>query len=129
MRGPRTRGCWFSPELPVVGGTGVNATWEGDLLVEESEIGGRLRGRCFWQRAGSPSTSWQNSATPVLLMGRLCRVRRSAMERYEAFFCRSSMIKSLAADNSRNRFGRSGANSETALRTVVGSKEVIFMRT
>ena len=51
------------------------------------------------------------------------------MERNDARFWRSSRIKSFAMANSRNRSGRAGANSETALRTVVGSNGDILMWT
>src|SRR2546425_1941315 len=61
----------------------------------------------------------------VLLVGRQCCVRRSAMERYEARFWRNSMMTSFAGSKSWNFCGRRGVNSSTALRTVAGSNEVI----
>src|SRR6266850_7336071 len=61
----------------------------------------------------------------VLLVGRQCCVRRSAMERYDARFCRNSVITSLAGSKSWNFCGRRGVNSSTALRTVAGSNEDI----
>src|SRR5207247_7536637 len=57
----------------------------------------------------------------VLLVGRQCCVRRSAMERYEARFWRNSMMTSFAGSKSWNFCGRRGVNSSTALRTVAGS--------
>src|SRR5258708_29651494 len=61
----------------------------------------------------------------VLLVGRQCCVRRSAMERYDARFCRNSMMTSFAGSKSWNFCGRRGVNSSTALRTVAGSNEDI----
>src|SRR5438046_9166600 len=63
----------------------------------------------------------------VLLVGRQCCVRRSAMERYEARFWRNSMMTSLAGSKSWNFCGRRGVNSSTALRTVAESNEDISL--
>src|SRR5580765_5528092 len=57
----------------------------------------------------------------VLLVGRQCCVSRSAMERYDARFCRNSTMTSFAGIKSWNFSGRRGVNSSTALRTVAGS--------
>src|SRR2546425_12139063 len=61
----------------------------------------------------------------VLLVGRQCCVRRSAMERYDARFWRNSAMTSFAGSKSWNFCGRRGVNSSTALRTVAGSNEGI----
>jgi hypothetical protein len=47
------------------------------------------------------------------------------MDRYDARFCRNSMMTSLAGSKSWNFRGRRGVNSSTALRTVAGSNEGI----
>ncbi len=47
------------------------------------------------------------------------------MERYDARFCRNSMMTSLAGIKSWNFCGRSGVNSATALRTALGSNVFI----
>src|SRR6266436_5091540 len=47
------------------------------------------------------------------------------MERYDARFCRNSVMTSLAGSKSWNFCGRRGVNSSTALRTVAGSNEGI----
>ena len=47
------------------------------------------------------------------------------MERYDARFCRNSVMTSLAGSKSWNFCGRRGVNSSTALRTVAGSNEDI----
>ncbi len=59
----------------------------------------------------------------VLLAGRQCCVSRSAMERYDARFCRNSVMTSFAGSKSWNFCGRRGVNSSTALRTVARSNE------
>ncbi len=64
----------------------------------------------------------------VLLAGRQCCVSRSAMERYDARFCRNSVMTSFAGSKSWNFCGRRGVNSSTALRTVAGSNEVIVWK-
>src|SRR5213083_2091355 len=61
----------------------------------------------------------------VLLIGRQCCVSRSAMERYDARFCRNSTMTSFAGSKSWNFCGRRGVNSSTALRTAAGSNEDI----
>src|SRR5260370_27567673 len=61
----------------------------------------------------------------VLLVGRQCWVRRSAMERYDARLWRNSVMTSFAGSKSWNFCGRRGVNSSTALRTVAGSNEGI----
>ena len=61
----------------------------------------------------------------VLLAGRQCWVRRSAMERYDARFCRNSVMTSFAGSKSWNFCGRRGVNSSTAFRTMVRSNEVM----
>src|SRR6266446_397917 len=61
----------------------------------------------------------------VLLVGGQCCARRSAMERYEARFCRNSVMTSFAGRKSWNLCGRRGVNSSTALRTVAGSNALI----
>ena len=61
----------------------------------------------------------------VLLAGRQCCVSRWAMERYDARFCRNSVMTSFAGSKSWNFCGRRGVNSSTALRTVAGSNEDI----
>src|SRR5690348_9742055 len=48
------------------------------------------------------------------------------MERYEARFCRSSIITSFAANNSWNFSGRRGVNYSTALRILLGSNTDIL---
>src|SRR5258708_23213752 len=65
----------------------------------------------------------------VLLVGRQCWVRRSAIERYDARFCRNSVMTSLAGSKSWNFCGRRGVNSSTAFRTVAGSNEDIAVNT
>jgi hypothetical protein len=132
MRGPRMRACAVSPPpgfatdstgvLPLLAGSdsGVVTSPLGDV-----ETGGRLRTGRFLGRTPSPSTWWQNTATAVLLVGRQCWVRRSAMERYDARFWRNSVMTSFAGSKSWNFCGRSGVNSATAWRTVAGSNEVI----
>ena len=50
----------------------------------------------------------------VLLAGRQCCVSRSAMERYDARFCRNSVMTSFAGSKSWNFCGRRGVNSSTA---------------
>src|ERR1022692_164801 len=57
MRGPRTRGCWFSPWFPVVGRTGDVVKEERGSLSDKLETGGRLRGRRLLGRDISPKTS------------------------------------------------------------------------
>ena len=47
------------------------------------------------------------------------------MERYDARFCRNSVMTSFAGSKSWNFWGRRGVNSSTALRTAAGSKEDI----
>lgn len=47
------------------------------------------------------------------------------MERYDACFCRNSMMTSFAGSKSWNFCGRRGVNSSTALRTAAGSNEDI----
>ena len=47
------------------------------------------------------------------------------MERYDARFCRNSVMTSFAGSKSWNFCGRRGVNSSTALRTAVGSNEDI----
>src|SRR5260370_41193532 len=61
----------------------------------------------------------------VLLVGRQCWVRRSAMERYDARLWRNSVMTSFAGSKSWNFCGRHGVNSSTALRTAAGSNEDI----
>src|SRR5260370_26616830 len=61
----------------------------------------------------------------VLLVGRQCWVRRSAMERYDARLWRNSVITSFAGSKSWNFCGRRGVNSSTAFRTAAGSNEDI----
>jgi hypothetical protein len=61
----------------------------------------------------------------VLLVGRQCWVRRSAIERYDARFWRNSVMTSFAGSKSWNFWGRRGVNSSTALRTAAGSNEDI----
>src|SRR5579862_2857409 len=63
----------------------------------------------------------------VLLVGRQCWVRRSAIERYDARFWRNSVMTSFAGSNSWNFCGRRGVNSSTALRTAAGSNEDISL--
>src|SRR5882672_3753595 len=62
----------------------------------------------------------------VLLVGRQCCVSKSAMERYDARFCRNSTMTSLAGIKSWNFCGRSGVNSATALRMAPGSNVFII---
>jgi len=64
-------------------------------------------------------------ATAVLLVDRQCCVRRSAIERYDACFCRNSRMTSFAGSKSWNFCGRRGVNSSTALRNAAGSNEDI----
>jgi len=59
----------------------------------------------------------------VLLAGRQCCVSRWAMERYDARFCRNSVMTSFAGSKSWNFCGPRGVNSSTALRTVARSNE------
>ena len=47
------------------------------------------------------------------------------MERYDARFCRNSVMTSFAGSKSWNFCGRRGVNSSTALRTAVVSNEDI----
>src|SRR5256885_1728741 len=61
----------------------------------------------------------------VLLVGKQCCVSRSAIARYDARFCRNSVMTSFAGSRSWNFSGRRGVNSSTALRTVAGSNEDI----
>jgi hypothetical protein len=64
-------------------------------------------------------------ATAVLLVGKQCWVSKSAIERYEALFCRNSTMTSRAGIKSWNFCGRRGVNSATALRTSAGSNVFI----
>ena len=61
----------------------------------------------------------------VLLVGKQCCVSKSAIERYDARFWRSSTMTSFAGIKSWNFCGRRGVNSATALRTVFGSNDGI----
>ena len=90
--------------------------------------------RFFWEHLGllvrdeyrrKWETKRKNTATAVLLVGRQCCVSNSAIARYEARFCRSSAMTSLAGIRSWNFSGRRGVNSATACRTLAGSNEVI----
>src|SRR6266568_3960114 len=63
----------------------------------------------------------------VLLVGKQCCVSRSAIARYDARFCRNSVMTSFAGSKSWNFCGRRGVNSATALRTAAGSNEDISL--
>lgn len=132
MRGPRV---WVGGVSPPPGVADDSARAPTSLAGADSKVvpspfadveaGGRFRTDRLRGRTVSPSTRWQNTAMAVLLIGRQCCVSRSAMERYDARFCRNSVMTSFAGSKSWNFCGRRGVNSSTAFRTVAGSNEVI----
>ena len=123
MRGPRVRVGGVSSPLAgvcVAASAGGDATGGAISRTGVSNSLGCSRGGRPRLRVTSPRTWWQNKATEVLHVGKQWRVSSSAMERYEARFCRNSIMTSFAADNSWNFCGRSGVNSSTALRILAG---------